>query len=92
VIGRLIRGGNHAQIYWCDAKFGINSANNIDNTKETNKTSILIAMVELLRPYFSNEQNLTQFEKTLVRALYEPFYRAIATTENLKNLPKELYL
>lgn len=92
VIGRLIRGGNHAEIYWCDAKFGINSANNIDNTKETNKTSILIAMVELLRPYFSDDENLPQFEKTLVRALYEPFYRAIAHTKNLKDLPKELYL
>jgi hypothetical protein len=34
VIGRLIRGNANAQVFWCDAKFGINTARNQDGKED----------------------------------------------------------
>lgn len=87
VIGRLIRGNANAQVFWCDAKFGINSAKNEDGKQDTDATSILIGMVNLLRPYFENEPQIPLRERLIVQSLYRPFYRAIANT-NLSGLPQ----
>ncbi len=57
-IGRLIRGKANAQVFWCDAKFAPNSAKNEDGKDDTAASSILVGMVNLLRPYFENNPQI----------------------------------
>ncbi|XWK86868.1 MAG: hypothetical protein U7127_22070 [Phormidium sp.] len=86
-IGRLIRGNANAQLFWCDAKFAINSAKNEDGKEDTPATSVLVGMVNLLRPYFENDLEIPQCDRAIVQSLYLPFYRAIAQTKKLSGLP-----
>ncbi len=88
VIGRLIRGNANAQVFWCDAKFGINSAKNEDGKEDTAATSVLVGIVNLLRPYFENDTQISLHERLIVQSLYRPFYVAIANTINLSGLPQ----
>jgi len=77
VIGRLVRGGCDAQVFFCDAKFAPRTAN-LSEEDEGENTSLLFGMREILRPYFnSSNQAISRREKDLVRILYEPLYQAL---------------
>jgi hypothetical protein len=88
VIGRLIRGNANAQVFWCDAKFGINTAKNEDGKEDTSASSVLVGIVYLLRPYFENDPEIPIRDRIIVQSLYRPFYQAIANTINLSGLPQ----
>jgi pPIWI RE three-gene island domain Z len=83
VVGRLIRGGSNAELFWCDAKFGLNVAQ-MNEQEDTPSTSILVGIRDLLQPYFEDsEEQINKIDKQIVQALYRPFYEAIANTKNL---------
>ncbi len=83
VIGRLVRGGCEAQVFFCDAKFAPRTAN-LSEEDEGESTSLLFGMREVLRPYFDNAaQSISRREKDLVRILYEPLYRALEKMEGI---------
>ncbi len=88
VIGRLIRGGCPARVFFCDAAFAPNTASG-EGQPDTAATSLLVGMEQVLRPYFepNSQVQISPIEKKLVKALYEPFYEAIKKT---KKLSKEL--
>ena len=88
VIGRLIRGNANAQVFWCDAKFGINTAINQDGKEDIAATSVLVGIVNLLRPYFENDPQIPLLDRLVVQSLYRPFYHSIAKTKNLSGLPQ----
>lgn len=79
VIGRLVRGGCAAQVFFCDAKFAPRKANLESGDQEN--TSLIMGMLKVLQPYFDNSSNITARDKDLVRILYGPFYRALENTE-----------
>jgi pPIWI RE three-gene island domain Z len=83
VVGRLIRGSSNAELFWCDAKFGLNVAQ-MNEQEDTPSTSILVGIRDLLQPYFEEDDpQITQRDRQIVQALYRPFYEAIAKTKNL---------
>lgn len=83
VVGRLIRGSSDAELFWCDAKFGLNIAQ-MNDQEDTPSTSILVGIRDLLQPYFEEDDpQITQRDRQIVQALYRPFYEAIAKTKNL---------
>jgi hypothetical protein len=84
VIGRLVRGGCDAQVYFCDAAFAPLSARRGDERDQI-ADSLLIGMRSVLRRYCDSGIGIevSTRERTLVRALYEPFYRALRATEGL---------
>lgn len=55
VIGRLVRGGSPARVYFCDARFAPNRANNAEQ-RDTAATSLLVAMRGALYPYLADPQ------------------------------------
>ena len=73
VIGRLIRGGCRAQVFFCDAAF---APNTVKGEKDTPATSLLVGMEQILQPYFTTSPDDLK-ERELVKALYEPLYSAI---------------
>jgi len=78
VIGRLVRGGSPAHVYFCDAAFAINSAAG-DEEGDRASTSLLVGMKRILRPYFAPHSSQPHPESALVQALYGPFYHALKT-------------
>ena len=80
VVGRLIRGSSDAELFWCDAKFGLNVAQ-MNEQEDTPSTSILVGIRDLLQPYFEEDNpQIPQRDRQIVQALYRPFYEAIAKT------------
>ena len=79
VIGRLVRGGCAAQVFFCDAKFAPRRANLEEGDQEN--TSLIIGMLEILRPYFDDNSGKSLREKDLVRILYGPLYWALENME-----------
>ncbi len=79
VIGRLVRGGCAAQVIFCDAKFAPQRAKlEVD---ETERTSLLIGMRNVLRPFFEETPTCSPRTRDLVHILYEPLYRALEQME-----------
>lgn len=78
VIGRLIRGGSPARVFFCDAAFARRTAFQ-DEQRDEPLTSLLVSVRQILRPYFIADSNpqITHRERELVQALYGPFYTAI---------------
>jgi hypothetical protein len=78
VIGRLIRGGSPARVFFCDAAFARRTAFQ-DEQRDEPLTSLLVSIRQVLRPYFIPDSNpqITDQERELVQALYGPFYTAI---------------
>ena len=79
VIGRLVRGGVPARVVFVDAAFSPREAGFQD--ADTPDTSLLASMREVLAPYFEDagtaEREPAPIDKSLVRELYEPLYRAL---------------
>lgn len=76
VIGRLVRGGVPARVVFVDAAFSPREAGLA--ATDTPATSLLASMRVLLAPYFSTESAVPAIDKSLVEALYEPLYKALA--------------
>jgi hypothetical protein len=79
VIGRLVRGGCAAQVFFCDAKFAPRLAHLERGDRES--SSLIVGMLEVLRPYFDYPSSQTLREKDLVRILYGPLYSALENME-----------
>ena len=82
VIGRLIRGGQAAQIYFCDAAFAPKSA---DGKIDTAATSLLRGMLEVLAPYFEPASSVDATDRSLANALYGPLYSALKEIRGLQH-------
>jgi len=75
VVGRLVRGGQAAKVYFCDAAFAPKTAQRTDNTLDDASTSLLWGMRDVLEPYFAADG--TDADRHLVQALYNPLYQAL---------------
>ncbi|MEV1328426.1 transposase [Micromonospora costi] len=77
VVGRLLRGGQAAKVYFCDAAFAPVTARRSDTDTDLDdaSTSLLHGMREVLTPYF--EPTGANTDRHLVQALYQPLYRAL---------------
>lgn len=82
VIGRLIRGGVPAQIYFCDAAFAPNTVNGSDDTP---RSSLLVGLLALLKPYFDEMSDISPEERAIVQALYRPFFQALSSIKGLQH-------
>ncbi|MBI1758768.1 MAG: transposase [Actinobacteria bacterium] len=79
VVGRLLRGGQAAKVYFCDAAFAPNTArrSGTEGDLDDASTSLLHGMRQVLTPYFHDGSD--DPDRHLVRALYEPLYHALTT-------------
>lgn len=76
VIGRLVRGGVAARVVFVDAAFSPREAGL--RAVDTPATSLLASMRSVLEPYFADQSPIPAIDKSLVNALYEPLYCALA--------------
>ncbi|UOQ83244.1 ATP-binding protein [Hymenobacter sp. 5414T-23] len=79
-IGRAIRGGSPADVYFVDAAWAPNSAL---GTSDTSETSVLVTMQQLLRGYLAPDCN-PAYCPPVLRALYAPFGEAFKQIEGLQ--------
>lgn len=85
VIGRLVRGGSPARVYFVDAAFACRTADNTDEPEQAH-SSLLVGMKHVLRPYFiPNPQPASQLthDRSLVHTLYGPLYAALERMEGI---------
>lgn len=77
VIGRLLRGGQAARVYFCDAAFAPNTARRGETEADLDdaSTSLLYGIRDVLTPHF--DPTSTHPDRHLVQALYQPLYRAL---------------
>ncbi|MEW2329421.1 signal recognition particle [Micromonospora chersina] len=75
VIGRLVRGGVAARVYFVDGAFSPREAG--FKGADTPETSLLRSMIHELEPYFEPASNVDPLDRSLVRALYQPLYDAL---------------
>jgi len=71
VIGRLVRGGSPARVFFCDAAFARHTVTQ-DERGDSPSTSLLVGMKQVLRPYFTPDSNpcIPVSDQQLVQALY----------------------
>jgi pPIWI RE three-gene island domain Z len=81
VIGRLVRGGVPAEVYFCDAAFAPGAARRSENSADDASLSLLIGLRDVLAPYFAPD--CTDPDTYLVEALYGCLYEALAQLEGL---------
>lgn len=74
VIGRLVRGGQAARVYFCDAAFAPGIAR---GHRDSEATSLLLGMRKALARYC--DESSREPDRHLVRALYGPMYRALSS-------------
>lgn len=86
VIGRLIRGGSPARVFFCDAAFARRTAFQYQLEEEP-LSSLLRGIQQVLSPYFMSNSNsqISPQERELVKALYGPFYTAIQNIGGMTN-------
>jgi hypothetical protein len=77
VVGRLVRGGQAAKVYFCDAAFAPKTAHRTDNDLDDASTSLLLGMRDVLAPYFDPAS--ADADRHLVKALYQPLHQALST-------------
>ena len=76
-LGRLVRGGCDANVYFCDAAFAPESS---DGRTDTELTSFLVSFRSVLAPYFDPaSKGIGPGERELVSVLYGPLYAALKT-------------
>lgn len=81
VIGRLIRGGVPAQVYFCDAAF---APNTVKGQNDTPQSSLLVGILALLQPYFDTTSKINPEERAIAQALYTPFFQALNSIKGLR--------
>lgn len=85
VIGRLVRGGSPARIYFCDSAFARHTAFQMEDY-DTAPTSLLVGMQQILAPYFDTtapQSHITLQDRAIAQVLFEPMYEALMTIEGL---------
>jgi hypothetical protein len=77
VNGRLLRGGQAATVYFCDAAFAPNTArrSGAEADLDDASTSLLFGMRDVLTVYFDPTSG--DPDRHLVQALYQPLYQAL---------------
>lgn len=80
VVGRLIRGGSPARVYFVDAAFKSKRYQPDDDSEDPYviQIGLLAEMQNVLAPYFDSNSPIEPTERELVKTLYEPFYRALS--------------
>lgn len=81
VIGRLVRGGESANVFFCDAAFAPAAAQRSDTAQDDDTTSLLVGLREVLEPYF--QADCTDPDRDLVEALYGCLHKALSTIQGL---------
>jgi hypothetical protein len=76
VIGRLVRGGKPASVFFCDAAFAPVTANQDEQGQDTAETSLALGLRSVLDPYFCEDN--TDPDRLLVQALYGPLHQALS--------------
>ena len=85
VIGRLVRGGSPARVFFCDAAFAPAVAS-LQHSESQPERGLLANMRGILTPYFDNSSpNIAEQDRVLVRTLYGPLYRAL---QQMKGFPE----
>jgi hypothetical protein len=82
VIGRLVRGGCEARVFFCDAAFARLTATGAEGG-DTGSSSLLVNMRRVLRPYFESADGVPCGDRELVNLLYRPFYDALARIQGV---------
>jgi hypothetical protein len=84
VIGRLVRGGCAARVYFCDDAFAPLTG---DGWRTDRRRSLLLSMRSELEPYFAVDPSRpTRAEdRLLVQTLYQPLYEALCRVEGLSH-------
>ncbi len=82
VVGRLLRGGQSARIYFCDAAFAPAAATRDTALVDTAATSLLHGMREVLDPYFRPGSD--DPDRYLVQAFYQPLHNALTAMEGTR--------
>lgn len=79
VVGRLVRGGSPARVYFVDAAFGSHFTPPDEETGERQQVQggLLAEMNKVLSPFFEKDSTIDPRTLTLVRTLYGPFYEAL---------------
>jgi hypothetical protein len=80
IIGRLVRGGVPAYVYFIDVKFAPKSAQDLQDTETT---SLLVGIIKALKPYISGE-NKKAYEKHIARSLFGIFFNCLKDTDRLQ--------
>src|SRR5260370_15920657 len=85
VIGRLVRGGCAARVYFCDDAFAPLTS---DGSRTDPRRSLLLSMRSVLAPYFTVDSSRPRSDedRMLVRTLYEPLYHALQRLEGLREI------
>jgi hypothetical protein len=76
VIGRLVRGGQPARVYFCDGAFAPRTGQRETDERDVVATSLLMGLREALDPYFA--PSTTEPDHELVQVLYQPLYEALS--------------
>jgi hypothetical protein len=85
VIGRLVRGGSPARVFFCDAAFAPAAAA-MDPAEVKAGRGLLTNMRSILAPYFdSSGPPVSDQDRMLVQTLYGPLYQAL---KQMKGLPE----
>ncbi len=82
IIGRLVRGGVPAEVYFLDAKFAPLSALSAEGKKDRATTSLLVGIIKALEAHVEGE-GIEPYKLTLARALYGDFLKALKSTTGL---------
>jgi hypothetical protein len=77
VIGRLVRGGSPARVYFVDAAFGSHFIPEESGERQQVQGGLITEMKNVLSPYFEKESGVDPRILSLVRTLYGPFYEAL---------------
>lgn len=85
VIGRAVRGGQSARVYFVDAAFAPRTARN-EIPADDIQSSLLLAMRAQLRSYFDPNSRRPARDRALAEALYRPLYLAL---KNIGGLPHD---
>jgi hypothetical protein len=76
VIGRLVRGGKPAWVFFCDAAFAPITVNQDEDGYDTIETSLAVGLRSVLERYFG--EDAIDPDRFLVQALYGPLYQALS--------------
>lgn len=83
VIGRLVRGGSPARVFFCDAAF---APHLYQEALNRTSSSLLVSIIKLLDPYFDASVSIEERDRTVVQTLYGPFYQALKRIEGITNV------
>jgi hypothetical protein len=90
VIGRLVRGGSPAQVFFCDAAFDP-AAYQSEDAPGAAGVSLLTGMIDVLHPYFDKTNTtIAPADKVLVDTLYGPFYKALQRMKGTNDAEAEI--